>query len=208
MTYARAAVGVALLLVAAVSLRAQPPDSSQSDERGLRTATFAGGCFWCMEPPFDKLDGVISTTSGYVGGHKKDPTYEEVSAGITGHAEAVEVVYDPTKVTYAQLLDVFWRNVDPLTPNRQFCDGGSQYRSAIFYQDVEQEHLALASKVRLEKSGRFEDQIVTEIVAATVFYTAEEYHQDYYTKNPFRYRVYRFGCGRERRLKQLWGEPN
>ena len=161
-----------------------------------------------MEPPFDKLEGVVSTTSGYIGGQTEDPTYEEVSAGTTGHAEAVEVVYDPERITYPQLLDAFWRNIDPLMPSRQFCDKGSQYRAAIFYHDDDQEKLARASKERLEESGRFETQIVTEIVPASTFYPAEEYHQDYYQKNPVRYRIYRFGCGRDRRLKQLWGDSN
>jgi peptide-methionine (S)-S-oxide reductase len=167
-------------------------------------ATFAGGCFWCMEPPFDGLEGVISTTSGYIGGHTESPSYEEVSSGTTGHTEAVEIVYDPKKVTYEKLLDVFWHNVDPTTPNRQFCDGGTQYRSAIFYHDAEQKRLAEASKRKLEESGRF-PRVVTEIVQAGPFYPAEDYHQDYYRKNPIRYRYYRFGCGRDARLEELWG---
>jgi len=170
---------------------------------GLAKATFAGGCFWCMEPPYDKLDGVISTISGYTGGTKKNPTYEQVSAGTTGHAEAVEVTYDPKKITYVKLLDVFWHNVDPLTPNRQFCDGGSQYRTAIFYHDETQKRLAEESKNALSK--RFKEPIVTEIVPAKEFYPAEEYHQDYYIKNPLRYRFYRYNCGRDRRLEELWG---
>jgi peptide-methionine (S)-S-oxide reductase len=166
-------------------------------------ATFAGGCFWCMEPPFDKLDGVISTISGYAGGKKKNPTYEEVSAGNTGHAEVVQVTYDPKKITYEKLLEVFWRNVDPLTPNRQFCDVGSQYRTAIFYHDETQKRLAEESKKALSK--RFKEPIVTEIVAASEFYPAEDYHQDYYTKNPLRYKYYRYSCGRDQRLETLWG---
>jgi peptide-methionine (S)-S-oxide reductase len=166
-------------------------------------ATFAGGCFWCMEPPFDKLDGVISTISGYAGGKKKNPTYEEVSAGNTGHAEVVQVTYDPRKITYEKLLEVFWRNVDPLTPNRQFCDVGSQYRTAIFYHDETQKRLAEESKKALSK--RFKEPIVTEIVAASEFYPAEDYHQDYYTKNPLRYKYYRYSCGRDQRLEALWG---
>ena len=168
-------------------------------------ATFAGGCFWCMEPPFDKLDGVISTISGYAGGKKKNPTYEEVSAGNTGHAEVVQVTYDPKKITYEKLLEVFWRNVDPLTPNRQFCDVGSQYRTAIFYHDETQKRLAEESKKALSK--RFKEPIVTEIVAASEFYPAEDYHQDYYTKNPLRYKYYRYNCGRDQRLEALWGPP-
>ena len=166
-------------------------------------ATFAGGCFWCMEPPFDKLDGVISTISGYAGGTKKNPTYEEVSAGKTGHTEVVQITYDPTKITYEKLLEVFWRNIDPLTPNRQFCDVGSQYRTAIFYHDETQKRLAEESKKALSK--RFKEPIVTEIVAASEFYPAEDYHQDYYIKNPLRYKYYRFSCGRDQRLEALWG---
>jgi peptide-methionine (S)-S-oxide reductase len=167
-------------------------------------ATFAGGCFWCMEPAFDGVEGVISTTSGYTGGHTENPSYEEVSSGTTGHAESMEVVYDPKKVTYEKLLDVYWHNVDPTTPNRQFCDGGTQYRSAIFYHDEEQKRLAEASKKKLEESKRF-PRVVTEIVPAGRFYPAEDYHQDYYRKNPIRYRYYRFGCGRDARLEELWG---
>ena len=166
-------------------------------------ATFAGGCFWCMEPPFDKLDGVSSTISGYAGGKKKNPTYEEVSAGNTGHAEVVQITYDPKKITYEKLLEVFWRNVDPLAPNRQFCDIGSQYRTAIFYHDETQKRLAEESKKALSK--RFKEPILTEIVAASEFYPAEEYHQDYYTKNPLRYKYYRYSCGRDQRLEALWG---
>jgi peptide-methionine (S)-S-oxide reductase len=199
MTLAR----IALLMCAALALapvHAQPPPPQ------YEKATFAGGCFWCMEPPFDELPGVISTTSGYTGGRTKDPTYEQVSAGITGHAESVEVVFDPSKVTYARLLDVFWRNVDPVTANRQFCDSGTQYRSAIFYHTDEQKRLAEASKLALEQSGRFKQPIVTEIVAASPFYRAEEYHQDYYKKNPVRFKYYKYGCGRAKRLEELWGK--
>jgi peptide-methionine (S)-S-oxide reductase len=166
-------------------------------------ATFAGGCFWCMEPPFDKLEGVISTTSGYTGGQKANPTYQEVSAGTTGHTEAVEIVYDPRKVTYARLLEVFWRNIDPTTPDRQFCDVGSQYRAAIFYHDDAQRRLAEQSKQAVAQHLR--RPVVTEILPAGPFYVAEEYHQDYYKKNPIRYRFYRTGCGRDQRLEQLWG---
>ena len=169
-------------------------------------ATFAGGCFWCMEPPFDKIDGVISTTSGYAGGQRKNPSYEDVSAGGTGHAEVVQVVYDPARVTYAQLLDVFWRNIDPVTANRQFCDGGNQYRSAIYYHDANQKKLAEESKRKLEQSGRFNKPIVTEIAPVGTFYPAEEYHQNYYLKNPLRYKFYRFNCGRDQRLEELWGK--
>lgn len=169
------------------------------------SAIFAGGCFWCMEPPFDKVSGVVSTTSGYTGGTKANPTYEEVSAGKTGHTEAVKIVYDPTKVTYEKLLTVFWRNHDPLTANAQFCDHGNQYRAGIFYGNDEEKRLAEASKTTLQKSGRFSKPIVTEITAASAFYPAEDYHQDYYQKNPIRYKFYRSRCGRDARLQELWG---
>jgi len=169
-------------------------------------ATFAGGCFWCMEPPFEALDGVVSVTSGYTGGAKDRPTYEEVSGGGTGHAEAVEIAYDPAKVSYQTLLDVFWHNVDPTTPDRQFCDKGRQYRTAIFYHDDTQKRLAEESKAALERAGRLPGPIVTEIVPAGPFWPAEEYHQDYYEKNPIRYRYYRYGCGRDARLRELWGD--
>ncbi len=157
-----------------------------------------------MEPPFDKLDGVVSTTSGYIGGHVEEPTYKQVVGGRTGHAEAVQVVYDPARVSYQELLDVFWRNVDPVDARGQFCDKGDQYRSAVFYEGDDQKRAAEESKVSLEASGRFQEPIVTEIVPATTFYPAEDYHQDYYLKNPLRYKYYRFGCGRDRRLKKLW----
>lgn len=174
----------------------------------LAKATFAGGCFWCMEPPFDVLPGVISTTSGYTGGSKLNPTYEEVSAGGTGHAEAVEVVYDPAKIGYAELLQVFWRNVDPTVKDRQFCDIGHQYRTAIFYHSEEQRRLAEESRAALERDKTFPEPIVTEITPAAVFYPAENYHQDYYQKNPVRYKFYRFNCGRDQRLEELWGKPS
>jgi peptide-methionine (S)-S-oxide reductase len=179
-------------------------DGQASDAR-YEKATFAGGCFWCMEPPFDELSGVISTTSGYTGGRTKNPTYEQVSSGGTGHAEAVEVVYDPSKITYAKLLEVFWKNIDPVTPNRQFCDIGAQYRSAIYYHNEEQKQLAETSKKALENSARFQRPIVTEIAAASSFYRAEEYHQDYYKKNPIRFKFYKYRCGRDQRLEELWG---
>ncbi|MBI5443205.1 MAG: peptide-methionine (S)-S-oxide reductase MsrA [Deltaproteobacteria bacterium] len=169
-------------------------------------ATFAGGCFWCMEPPFDALEGVVSVRSGYTGGQTKNPTYEQVSSGMTGHAESVEILFDPKKISYARLLEVFWRNIDPTTPDRQFCDAGHQYRSAIFYHDAEQKRLAEESKRALEKSKPFPEPIVTEIVPASVFYPAEEYHQKYYRKNALRYKFYRYNCGRDQRLRELWGE--
>ncbi|MFA6149396.1 MAG: peptide-methionine (S)-S-oxide reductase MsrA [bacterium] len=171
----------------------------------LEKATFAGGCFWCMEHPFDELPGVVSVTAGYTGGQKKNPTYQEVSAGGTGHAESVQVVFDPSRISYGKLLDVYWRNIDPTTKDRQFCDSGNQYRSAIFYHSEEQRRAALQSKETLEKTKPFREPVVTAIVPAGEFYPAEEYHQHYYKKNPIRYRYYRAGCGRDRRLKELWG---
>ena len=179
---------------------------AQSGDPSRATATFAGGCFWCMEPPFDKLDGVISTTSGYIGGEIEDPTYRQVVAGGTGHAEAVQVVYDPTKIDYPTLLDVFWRNVDPTQVDGQFCDYGNQYRTAIFFHDERQEELARESLAELERDKPFTGEIVTEISAADTFYPAEDYHQDYYEKNPIRYKFYRWNCGRDARLAELWGE--
>jgi peptide-methionine (S)-S-oxide reductase len=172
----------------------------------LAKATFAGGCFWCMEGPFDEVAGVVSTTVGYTGGDTADPTYEEVSAGGTGHAESIQVVYDPEKVSYGTLLEVFWHNVDPTDGGGQFCDRGDQYRSEIFYDGEEQRGLAEESKAALEKNKPFKAPIVTKIVALTTFYPAEEYHQDYYRKNPVRYKFYRYGCGRDRRLHELWGD--
>ena len=180
---------------------------SQAETEGAETTTasaiFAGGCFWCMEPPYDKIDGVISTTSGYIGGKQRNPTYERVSQGRTGHTEAVEIVYDPNKVTYQELLDIFWINIDPFARNRQFCDRGPMYRSGIFYLNEEQEALANASKEKVV--AQFEDEVHTEVTEATTFWPAEEYHQDYYLKNPVRYNYYRYSCGRDRRLKEIWG---
>ena len=172
----------------------------------LEKATFAGGCFWCMEEALDKVDGVVSTLSGYTGGRTKNPAYEEVSAGKTGHTEAVEVLYDPAKLSYAKLLDVFWRNIDPTTADRQFCDVGTQYRAAIFYHNETQKRLAEESKQRLETSRPFKEPIITGIMPASVFYPAEEYHQDFYKKNPLRYKFYKFNCGRAQRLQDLWGK--
>ena len=176
--------------------------------QGQAAAVFAGGCFWCVEEAFDKLPGILATTSGYTGGTVENPTYRQVTAGGTGHFEAVKVEYDPAQVSYEQLLNVFWRNVDPLTPNRQFCDAGDQYRSAIFFGNPEQQRQAEASKVALERSGRFKQPIVTDLLAAARFYPAEEYHQDYYKKNPVRYRYYKFTCGRAQRLEELWGSES
>jgi len=173
---------------------------------GQAVATFAGGCFWCMEPPYDKLPGVKSTISGYMGGKVDKPTYEQVSAGTTGHTEVVQVTYDPKVVSYEKLLEVFWVNVDPTVRDRQFCDKGTQYRTSIFTHDDAQRRAADASKAAVEKSKPFKEPLVTPVEPATAFYPAEDYHQDYYTKNPVRYQFYRNGCGRDARLKQLWGE--
>jgi peptide-methionine (S)-S-oxide reductase len=199
---------LSLLLVLGSAMLTGMSDTAIGDQSSVqpRVAIFAGGCFWCMEHPFDELDGVISTTAGYTGGHKPNPTYEEVSSGKTGHAEAVKVVYDPRKISYQRLLDVFWHNIDPTTANRQFCDHGRQYRTAIYYTGEEQKRLAEASLRSLEESGRFPDGIATEITPASEFYPAEEYHQDYYRKNPLRYKFYRYHCGRDRRLHELWGD--
>jgi peptide-methionine (S)-S-oxide reductase len=176
-----------------------------ADRAGLAKAVFAGGCFWCMEEVFENVDGVVSVLSGYMGGTLANPSYEQVSAGGTGHAESVEVLYDPAKVTYAKLLEAFWHNVDPVTPNAQFCDHGSQYRSAIFYLDDEQKRLAEESKAMIEQAKRFQEPIVTQIVKADQFYAAEDYHQDFYKKNPIRYKFYKYTCGRAQRLEALWG---
>jgi peptide-methionine (S)-S-oxide reductase len=190
------ALAVALLLA---------PAAAQAQGEQRATAIFAGGCFWCMEPPFDKLAGVISTTSGSIGGTTANPTYEQVVRGGTGHAEAVQVVYDPTKITYAKLLEVFWRNVDPHDAGGQFCDRGNSYRTGIFVLDEAQKRAAEDSKKALAASGKLKKPIVTEIVPAGKFYPAEGYHQDYYVKNPVRYKVYRQNCGRDERLREVWG---
>ncbi len=169
-------------------------------------AIFAGGCFWCTESDFDKVKGVVATTSGYIGGHKQNPSYQEVSSGSTGHAEAVKVEFDPKQVTYAQLLDAYWHSVDPTVKNKQFCDHGSQYRTAIFYLNDKQREQAQQSKEQLDKTKPFTAPIVTEISLATEFYPAEAYHQDYHSRNPLRYRYYRYSCGRDARLAELWGK--
>jgi peptide-methionine (S)-S-oxide reductase len=198
------------VLLAAVTALALLPvivgTAGGADGHALEKATFAGGCFWCMEPAFDHVPGVVSVTVGYTGGTKKNPAYEEVSSGTTGHAESIEVVYDPAKVSYEKLLDVFWHNIDPTVKDRQFCDVGRQYRSAIFYHNEEQKRLAEGSKEALEASKRFKGPIYTEIVPASTFYPAEDYHQEYYKKNPVRYKFYRWNCGRDERLKELWGK--
>jgi peptide-methionine (S)-S-oxide reductase len=193
--------GLTLLWGSAFAQSAPPASTAAS---GTATAIFAGGCFWCTESDFEKLPGVIKAESGYTAGPEKNPTYEQVSAGSTGHTEAVRVYYDPAKITYPQLVDHFWRTIDPTVKDRQFCDVGSQYRSGIYYQDDAQRRVAEASKTTLEKSGRFK-RIHTEIAPASPFYVAEEYHQDYYKKNPLRYNYYRASCGRDARLKEIWG---
>jgi peptide-methionine (S)-S-oxide reductase len=200
-------IGGSIALSLLLSLGALASAMGQGSEpQRTAVATFAGGCFWCVEADFDKVDGVTSTTSGYTGGRAANPTYEQVSHGGTGHAESVEIVYDPAKVSYKKLLDVFWHNIDPLAKDRQFCDHGDQYRSAIFYHDEEQRALAEASKAEVEK--RFEQPVATQIVPAGAFYKAEEYHQDYYKKNPIRYKFYRYNCGRDARLEELWGKKD
>ena len=179
---------------------------SHAGQDDSAVAVFAGGCFWCTEADFDKLPGVLETTSGYIGGSIENPTYEEVSSGRSGHIEAVQVRFDPRQTSYAKLLEAFWPTIDPVNGNGQFCDNGPQYRSAIFYLDAEQQRLAEASKTALAASERLQQPIATLIQAATTFYAAEDYHQDYHTKNPLRYSYYRHGCGRDQRLQELWGK--
>jgi peptide-methionine (S)-S-oxide reductase len=195
-------VALGLLFVAQVAGADERTQAAPPPPAGMAVATFAGGCFWCMEPPFDKVAGVVSTTSGYTGGTKAGATYREVSAGTTGHAEAVRVVYDPAKVSYGNLVAVFWRNVDPVDAGGQFCDRGDEYRTAIFVHDPEQRRVAEESKRQLSLGK----PIVTQIVDAGPFYVAEEYHQDYYVKNPTKYQFYRWNCGRDARLQELWGK--
>jgi peptide-methionine (S)-S-oxide reductase len=192
-------LGIVLSLAIVAGAAAQSPATNTA------TATFAGGCFWCTEADFDKVKGVVSTTSGFIGGLAVNPSYQQVVTGRTGHTEAVEIVYDPAAVSYERLLEVFWRNHDPLAKDRQFCDRGNQYRPGIFYHNAEQRALAEASKKKYQ--ARFKQPIQTEITAASTFYNAEDYHQDYYKKNPVRYKFYRFNCGRDARLEELWGKP-
>ena len=199
------------LLSLSIMMMTAPATAKDSDKKAsgphLEKAGFAGGCFWCMEPEFEELPGVHSVIVGYTGGHKKNPTYEEVSSGETGHAESIEVTYDPAVISYSKLLDVFWRNIDPTVKDRQFCDVGTQYRTAIWYYTEEQRRLAEESKKALEIAHRFKGPIYTEITKATQFYPAEDYHQKYYEKNPLRYKFYRYNCGRDQRLKELWEKP-
>lgn len=191
--------GLILLTLALVLL----PGTARCAEK-KKTAVFAGGCFWCMEPPFDKLQGVLQTESGYTGGQVSNPIYEQVSSGGTGHTEAIRITYDPDLISYEELLDVFWKNIDPLDLGGQFCDRGSQYRSGIFPQGEEQLRAAQASRETI--SRELEQKVVTEVTPFDAFYPAEQYHQDYYRKNPVRYKFYRYGCGRDARLKDLWGK--
>lgn len=199
-------MGAMALSFVIILYAASHTENSGNAEGKIEKATFAGGCFWCMESPYDKLKGVVETVVGYTGGKKENPTYEEVCSGGTGHAEAIEIRFDPAQITYSELLDVFWKNINPTQADGQFVDTGNQYRSAIFYHNDEQKRLAEASKEALGKSGRFAEKIVTEIVPASPFYPAEEYHQDYYQKNPFHYERYREGSGRDQYLKKTWGE--
>jgi peptide-methionine (S)-S-oxide reductase len=202
----QAVVAMLTLVFAVMGVQGFMGGESPAHAAKLEKATFAGGCFWCMVPPFERLDGVVSVTSGYTGGQKKNPTYEEVSSGTTGHAESVQIIYDPSKISYGKLLDVFWHNIDPTVKDRQFCDVGAQYRTAIFYHNEAQKKSAEESKTALERSKQPPGPIYTEIVPATQFYKAEEYHQDYYKKNPVRYKLYRWNCGRDQRLKEIWGD--
>jgi peptide-methionine (S)-S-oxide reductase len=196
--------GLGVLLLAGWGMAAESEGGSLADVDGSAVATFAGGCFWCMQPPFDKLDGVLATYAGYAGGPEPGPRYEDVAAGRTGHAEVVQVIYDPAKISYEVLLQVFWRNIDPFAVNRQFCDTGRQYRTAIFTHDEAQQSAAEASREAV--AARFGSQIATAIEpVGDSFHRAEETHQDYYRKNPVRYRYYRFNCGRDRRLEEIWG---
>ena len=188
-----------------LALLAMAPITADAAGAGLQTATFAGGCFWCMQPPFDHAEGVVSTRVGYTGGHVPNPSYDEVSTGTTGHLEAVEVEYDPKRIGYAQLLEIFWHNIDPVQGDGQFADRGPQYHTAIFYHDEAQRQAALASKAALAATGRFDRPITTEILPAAPFYPAEDYHQHFSEKNPTHYQRYKEGSGRSRYLEQTWG---
>ncbi len=199
MNFFKSITAILFLMTAVININAE------SDDKNIQLATFAGGCFWCMEPPFDKLDGVLSTTSGYTGGHTEKPTYKQVSSGKTGHIEVVQIEYDANKISFSDLLKVYWKNIDPTRSDGQFCDRGEQYRPAIFYHNPEQKNLALESNRMLMDNKPFPDMLKVEILKAATFYPAEEYHQDYYLKNPIRYRYYRYSCGRDKRLEEVWG---
>ena len=200
-------IGVVAIAVAILLSMSRGPTIARADtsSANLPKATFAGGCFWCMQYAFDHVPGVVTTTVGYTGGAKKNPTYEEVGSGTTGHAESIEVTFDPTKTTYRKLLEVFWHNVDPTTRDREFCDVGNEYQAIIFFHDADQERGAKESEAEIEKSKPFKEPIVAQIVPASTFYPAEEYHQKYYLKNPVRYKFYHYNCGRAQRLRELWG---
>ncbi len=192
-----------LLTCLTIALVVATPAASYAEER---TATFAGGCFWCSESDFEKLDGVVSVASGYIGGHVKNPTYKQVSSGQTGHTEGVQIIFDNDKISYQILLEEFWKSIDPTDSGGQFCDRGQQYRSEIFYHNERQKQAAESSLQALDKSGELGTPVATKITAASIFYPAEDYHQDYYLKNPIRYNYYRWGCGRDQRLEELWGK--
>jgi len=205
----KTAINIILFFILGVSvLHAEDNTDMKVDTVKYETATFAGGCFWCIQPPFDKLDGVVKTTVGYTGGKEQNPTYKEVSYGKTGHAESIEILYNPEVVSYSKLLEVFWMNIDPTDNNGQFVDRGSQYRPAIFYHNEEQKKLAVISKTEMEESGRFDKPIVVEITAATTFWKAEDYHQQYYKKNPTNYYSYKNGSGRNEFKEKYWGHNN
>jgi methionine-S-sulfoxide reductase len=199
-------MGLVALIAVSAAIAEEGTKPVQTHAAKTEKAIFAGGCFWCMEAPFEKLPGVISVVSGYTGGSKENPTYQEVSSGGTGHTEAIEITYYPEKISYEKLLEVFWMNIDPTADDRQFVDIGHQYRAAVFYLNDEQKKLAEESREKLQKSGRFTKPIVTEITQASVFYPAEDYHQDYYKKNPIRYKFYRNGSGRDQFLDGIWGK--
>lgn len=201
----RAGTMAAIAFVSVLSLSHAATAATPAPSATKELATFAGGCFWCEEATFEGLPGIISVTSGFSGGSEKSPSYELVSSGATGHAESVDVVFDPARVTYQKLLDIYWHSIDPTQSNGQFCDHGKQYRSAIFFRNETQHRLAMESQKAIERSGKLKAPIVTQIVPFTGFYPAEEYHQDYYKKNPVEYHAYRTGCGRDRRLRELWG---
>src|SRR4051812_34140632 len=206
MSLSLAGLGVIGLLGASVRPVSTHPAPLPVPTAGQQVATFAGGCFWSMQKAFDGVAGVVSTTAGYSGGTRAKPTYEDVEGGHTGHAESVQLIYDPSRITYQRLLDIYWHHIDPLTVNAAFCDHGPQYRSIIFYRDAEQQRLAEHSKQALDQSHRFPTPVVTAIEPATAFYPAEEYHQQFYKKNPVRYQAYVLGCGREARIRELWGD--
>lgn len=197
---------ILVTLATALNGRAEPMNEPATQTATTKTAVFAGGCFWCMEPPFEKLDGVLQVISGYAGGHLANPTYKEVSSGSSGHYEVVQVTYNPQQVSYEQLLEVFWRNIDPLDAQGQFCDKGQQYTSVIFVADEVER--AAAETAKAQVAQELKQEIATQILPAAPFYPAEDYHQDYAKKNPVRYKFYRWNCGRDQRLNQLWSTPN